>query len=132
MQNVEEAIIEQEQESIERVVYETYEPKYYVRRGFHGGLIDKNNIFGKINDGWSNGGYTELTVYNNTPPNPNYYHGSLTSQFIDKAVEYGQEYDFYNPGARSFTKDVIEQLEHNKNHEKALKRGLLRQNIETD
>lgn len=133
MQNeVEEAIIEQEQESIERVVYDAYDPKYYIRRGSHGGLIDKNNMFGKLNSGRSNAGNSELSIYNNTPPNPNYRHSTLSSRFIDGAVEYGKEYDFYNPGERPFTEDAIEQLEYNKKHEKALKQGLKRQGIDTE
>lgn len=122
---VAETIKSTQQEVIQDVVYEAYTPKFYERRGRDGGgLGDIENMHSTVKDG-------VLTVTNLTEPNPDYEHNLLKSQYIDTAVEYGQRYDYFNPGARPFNETTIERLQNNKKHIEAIRRGLKRQGINT-
>ena len=112
-----------QQRNIQATVYDAYNPKEYLRRSENGGLLDADNIKAElIEDG-------VLSVKNVTPPNPRYRHDKLEGNFIDYAVEYGKDYDFYSPGARPFVKDTIEDLRANKQHVEAMRRGLKRQGV---
>jgi len=108
-----------ESENIEQTVYNVYEPTVYERRGEEdGGLGDIDNMVVELTDEMT------LRVSNRTPPHPGYKHDALTKSYIDEAVEYGEKYDYYNPGERPFTQETVKDLKANKQHIDAMKEGL--------
>lgn len=85
---------------VRNLVYKKYTPKFYVRRGINGGLADSHNIT------FDNPIYEishlrvecELTVYNNTKPNPSKFY--FNKGYIDL-----NHRDFYN---NYFVADMIQ------------------------
>lgn len=90
---------------VRNLVYKKYTPKYYVRRGINGGLADSHNIT------FDNPVYEishlkvecELTVYNNTKPNPSKFY--FNKSYIDLNNK-----DFYN---NYFVADMIQKKNFN-------------------
>ena len=118
---VAEEIKQTESEVIDRVVYH-FAPSLYVRRT-NGGLGDTSNMSAEVTGGF-------LVVKNLTPPNPDYRHTKLNSPYIASAVEFGERYDFWRDSyPRPFTAETAKALQTNKNHIKALRRGLRRKGI---
>lgn len=134
---VAEAVEQEESQTIRELVYGTYTPKLYRRRGDIDGLADPYNIESSVKSG-------TLTVRNMTEPNPS---GAMdnsrvtTGKYLDRLIEYGHGssggfYDFPTVGAnfmkpRPFTAKTIEHLRENKAHVDALQDGLKRQGIKT-
>ena len=118
-----EAIKETQTDMIQEYVYDAYTPKQYIRRGpDNGGYGDPNNIHGFVENG-------VLRVRNLTPPNPNYRTKIKPSAYVAPAIESGKMYTWYSPGARPAIAKTVEELKMTKSHMKALKNGLIRQNI---
>lgn len=143
-QDVYPAVAKKESKVIQEVVYEAYTPKEYARRFYeysgNDGLASLRNI--EIRRGVSKNG--TLVVVNTTAPNPDGRPQSAvtTDKLLPNLVEYGHggsvyggRYDFVrNPNAsylkaRPFTKETVEALKKDKDHIKAMKRGLRRQNL---
>ncbi len=144
LQDVYPAVAKKESKVIQKVVYEAYSPKEYVRRfdGFGGndGLASLRNI--EIRRNVSKNGY--LVVANTTRPNPDGDPRSAvtTDKLLPNLVEYGhggsvygKRYDFVKDSdaeylkARPFTRKTIEALKKDKDHIKAMKQGLRRQGL---
>ena len=113
-----------ESKAVKDTVYDAYSPRYYVRRGNHGGLSDESNLRAELLDDGI------LQVQNLTPPNPEYPYPALKST-VAEGVEYGREYTFFNPGPRPFTKSTVNELDMTGDHIAALEKGLQRQGIKT-
>ncbi len=143
-QDVYPAVAKKESRVIQDEVYEAYTPKEYIRRfdefGGDDGLASLRNI--EIRRGVSKNGI--LVVVNTTEPNPEGCPKSAvtTDKLLPNLVEYGnrrsaygKKYDFVkDPKAaylkpRPFTKKTVEALEEDKDHIKAIKRGLRRQGL---
>lgn len=126
--------------SIEKEVYEVYDPQEYRRRMAAGGLADPDNIV--IEGGVATGG--RLSVINVTPPNPGgckNRRSVTTDKDLPSLVEYGDgyhgyHYDFSSDGdymrPRPFTEKTAENLKKSGAHVKALKDGLRRQGIKVE
>lgn len=126
--------------TIEKEVYEVYDPQEYRRRMASGGLADPKNIV--IDGGVATGG--RLAVVNMTPPNPGgckNRRSVTTDKDLPSLVEYGDgyhgyRYDFASDGAymgpRPFTETAAEDLKKSGAHVKALKDGLRRQGINVE
>ncbi len=128
-------IKEVEQTAIQDIVYNTYDPFVYSRRGTHGGLADKDNMTESL---VASG---ELWIENYTPFNEGY--DTLNHGFgLDELVEYGdyssgfyydypystyQEPTFLYP--RPFTQETIDRLNKSKEHLDQLWAGLRRRGI---
>ena len=121
---VSEATKEALSESVEEHVYSIYTPKSYDRRGSDGGgLGDVRNYKAElVEDG-------HIRVTNDTPPNPDWEHGSFSRPFIDRAVEEGKGYFVCNPGARPFIQPAVEKMREDGTHVSALMAGLKAQGI---
>lgn len=127
-----------ERSHIETDVYGVYNPKVYISRGDDGGLIADENII--KNDVDTNS--LTLIVSNITKPNPEARDKELvsTDKNLPELIEYGDGYngnvyDFVLEGAeylepRPFTKNTIEDLSETREHEQALKEGLIKRGIE--
>lgn len=123
--------------TIEKEVYEVYDPQEYRRRMAAGGLADPDNIV--IEGGAATGG--RLSVINVTPPNPGgckNRRSVTTDKDLPSLVEYGDGYHGYSydfpidgayMGPRPFTAKAVENLKKSGAHVKALKDGLRRQGI---
>ena len=111
-------------------VYESYIPVMYNRRYNNGGLADPDNISVSLDE------YGRLYVGQFTLSDKYYRMGEyiLTSSNYGKPIadiiETGKGYDVVSPGARPFLKNTREDLQKNKQHVDALKKGLKKQGLE--
>jgi hypothetical protein len=126
-----EEIRDTEQSVIDEVVYDVYSPKIYDRRDISGGLIADENIKLNIIDDLT------IKVTNDTPANLDY---NGTDKNLAELVEFGNGYNntYYDyprnlpyVEPRPFTEETVERLKQNKNHIKALRKGLSRQGVIT-
>ena len=105
-------------QAAETVVYDTYEPKMYERRGEYDGLADPYNVVmvgGKASDG-------KIIIRNVTKPNPRAVNAEsvTTGKNLSALIEYGHGYkgnvyDFPRRGreymkSRPFTHEARERL----------------------
>lgn len=130
-----------EQEAIEEVVYQVYNPQEYERRGHSGGLIDKDYMEHSVSEDG-----TVLEVINDTPPNYG-YGGEENVEDLPALVEFGhgswyngrRQFYTYTRSKRSnrymrprpFTKATIERIEQEKLHIKTMKDALESKGIKT-
>ena len=128
--SVADAVRKQEKKAVQSVVYDVYRPTEYSRRGEAGGLISESNMRAHlISD-------SELEIENVTPPNDRYFNEALGDATVAEVVELpgmSDHWDFYDPSSgkgRPFTKATIQALKQNKNHVKALRKGLKREGID--
>lgn len=99
-----------EQDTIQEVVYNQYNPKFYIRRGTDGGLMDRDNMEEEIK---SSKGGIEISVTNKTKGNTHYsYAQGYTDGYIGDIIETGVGYGYgLNIGERPFqetTQNIID------------------------
>lgn len=86
-----EVIKDVEQETIQEVVLDAYNPTYYDRRSEESngeeGLISRSNMVANYDEG-SN--HIQINITNDTRGNMDY--PNSTSDYIDEIIEYGQSY----------------------------------------
>lgn len=129
--DVAEEIKHVESGSIQNVVYDSYVPSTYIRRGYSGGVIDSRNMVATLKrEG-------VLEVHNITPANPQFY--GTTNKYLPGLIENGDGYLGYvydHPcrGApfmksRPFTNETLKRLRKNRVHIKTLSAGLRKRGI---
>lgn len=118
--------------TIKTSVYDAYSPTMYIRRYGNNGIIDKKNINVHFTD---NVNAISMSITNDTRGNT--WWPNSTSGYIEHIIEDGVGYtwtrsDIYKeqPYPRPFTKNTINDLKQNKEHVKALKDGLQKNNID--
>jgi len=114
-----------QQEAIIEHMYNTYEPRFYKRRGIHGGGFgDMDNFKSELIDEGI------LEIRNETGPNEAYPHNALKSPYIAEAILTSTQYDFFSPGPRDYITPLKHELENSDKLKNAIKRGLKRNNID--
>jgi len=120
MSDVGEAVKDEHQDAIERVVYNKYAPRYYKRRMELSGLKDRGNMpitrYGKLG----------IQMRNITRANPRY--GGDGRFMIADSIEYGTGV-MAQIGSRPFFAETIRSLKKNGTHLYALKKGLEKQGV---
>lgn len=111
-------------EHIQTDVYNAYSPVIYSRRGDEGGLGDRSNIDVLVSD-------KELVIENNTSKDER-YGINPTDKSLTEIIVTGDGYMFTGKGdgaylqPRDFIGNTKEDLRQNKQHIKAMKKGLKR------
>jgi len=125
-----------ESDNVKEVVYNTYTPREYIRRGDNGGLSDLTNIKHEI---FSGGNMVVLNVENNTMSNQNYNPNNKDPFALAGLVEYGDgsgygEYDFMGSSdylkPRKFIEKTKQDLQNGKAKE-ILVKALLNEGIQS-
>lgn len=112
LDNVQKAAKKAEIKNINSIVYGSYSPVMYGRRGAGGGLGSEDNIQGSIS------GKNTLSIINKTPSSPSVVNGSVSDNLAQWVVSgvvkdifhYGRRFDYPWTGARDFITPTIADL----------------------
>lgn len=112
LDNVQKAVKKTEVKFLNSVVYASYAPVMYGRRGSAGGLADENNMIGALS------GKNTLSVKNQTPSSPSVITGGVSTDLAQWVISgsvkdiwhYGKRYSYPWTGTRDFITPAIAEL----------------------
>lgn len=131
-----EAVREEYKARINEDVYKSYTPSIYPRRGENGGLLADENIIGEMLDG-NTLSVRDVAVPNVSLTDPKTPYTPDNDTRFASWIEEGNVPNIFNDGnyawmePRPFTQNTINELERNKAHVEAMKKGLKIRGIDT-